>query len=118
MIGEIEKEVAELIAKAEKADSTPLEDGLTISEEIALREKRKAKLEQAKAAMENRYAEAQKAKEELKRVEKERETGQTDDKPPEKTEQAGGSPADTVRPPAVNLNKPLDEYQYNCRPMV
>ncbi|GHU61728.1 IS1182 family transposase ISMac1 [Spirochaetia bacterium] len=113
MIGEIEKEVAELITKAEQADSTPLEDGLTIPEEIALREKRKAKLEQAKAAMEARYAEAQKAKEELKRAEKERKTGQSDDKSPEKTEQTGGSPADTVRPPAVNLNKPLDEYQYN-----
>jgi hypothetical protein len=110
MIGEIEKEVAELVEKAEQADSTPLEDGLTIPEEIELRELRKAKLEQAKAVMEARYAEAQEAKVEQKKAEKALKTEQTDDKPTEKADQGGGP---TDAPQAVNLNKPLEEYQYN-----
>jgi hypothetical protein len=41
MIEETEKEVAELITKADDADSRPLEKGLTIPEEIKLREERK-----------------------------------------------------------------------------
>jgi hypothetical protein len=51
MIEEAEKEVEELLAKAEDADSRPLEDGLRIPEEIALREERKAALMKAKAAV-------------------------------------------------------------------
>lgn len=44
-----EKQVAELLAKAEAADGTPPEDGLNLSEEIADRQKR---LEQWRAANE------------------------------------------------------------------
>ncbi|MDR0656100.1 MAG: IS5/IS1182 family transposase, partial [Treponema sp.] len=60
MIEEAEKEVEELLAKAEDADSRPLEDGLRIPEEIALREKRKGALKEALAAMEGRYEEVRK----------------------------------------------------------
>jgi hypothetical protein len=45
-----------LLKKAEEADSTPLEDGLSVSGEIARREERKAKLKAARAEMEARAA--------------------------------------------------------------
>jgi transposase len=86
MIEEIEKEVKELMAKAEGADNTPLEDGLRIPDEIARREERKAKLKEAKKVMEGRF-------EEVKRA---REAGK--DEAPKKQ---------TTR------EKPLDEYQHN-----
>ena len=46
-IKRLEKRVAELLAKAEAADSAPLEDGLALPEEIARRQER---LEQLRAA--------------------------------------------------------------------
>jgi transposase len=56
---QLELEVAELLAKAEQADATPLQDGLTIPDEVARRQARKAKLAQARAAIEARaYARA------------------------------------------------------------
>ncbi|GHV73094.1 hypothetical protein AGMMS49940_03960 [Spirochaetia bacterium] len=55
MIGVLEEEVRILVAKAEEADSKPLEEGLTIPEEIKRRQERIAKLEAAKVAMEERY---------------------------------------------------------------
>lgn len=51
---EIESEIAQLLAKAEQADTTPLQDGLTIEGELARRHERKARLLQAKAEMEAR----------------------------------------------------------------
>jgi transposase len=51
---EIDAEIAQLLAKAEQADSTPLQDGLTIEGEVARRQERKARLLQAKAEMEAR----------------------------------------------------------------
>ncbi|WP_043585855.1 transposase [Geminisphaera colitermitum] len=50
----IDGEIAQLLAKAEQADATPLQDGLTIEGEVARRQERKAKLLQAKAEMEAR----------------------------------------------------------------
>lgn len=49
-----EEQIGELLAKAEEADSTPLQDGLSIPEEIKRREDRIAKLKEAKKAMEER----------------------------------------------------------------
>jgi transposase len=49
-----EEEIAQLLAKAEDADSTPLEDGLSIPSEIKRREDRLAKLKKAKVVMEER----------------------------------------------------------------
>jgi transposase len=54
MIAQLELEVEQLIAKAEQADSTPLQDGLTIPEEIARRQERKAALGKARAEIEAR----------------------------------------------------------------
>ncbi len=51
---ELDLEIAELMAKAEQADATPLQDGLTIPEEIQRRAERKAKLARAKAEIEAR----------------------------------------------------------------
>ena len=47
-------QIKELLAKAEDADSTPLQDGLTIPAEIQRREDRLAKLKEAKAVLEER----------------------------------------------------------------
>lgn len=56
---QLDLEVAELLAKAEQADATPLQDGLSVPDEVARRQTRKAKLAQARAAMEARaYARA------------------------------------------------------------
>jgi transposase len=57
---ELDLEIEQLMGKAELADSTPLEDGLTIPEEIQRREQRKAQLAKARAEIEARaYARAQ-----------------------------------------------------------
>ena len=42
------------MAKAEQADSTPLQDGLTIPQEIARRQERQAALAKARAEIEAR----------------------------------------------------------------
>ncbi|MGB8464110.1 MAG: hypothetical protein WCE49_04140, partial [Terrimicrobiaceae bacterium] len=41
--------IAALLAKAENADSTPLEDGLRIPDEVTRRQERRAKLAAARA---------------------------------------------------------------------
>jgi transposase len=57
---ELELEIAELLKKAEDADSAPLEEGLTIPDEIQRRQERKALLAKARAEMEARaFARAQ-----------------------------------------------------------
>jgi transposase len=52
MIAQLELEVAQLLAKADQADATPLQDGLTIPEEITRRQERKVALAQARAEIE------------------------------------------------------------------
>lgn len=54
MIQQLELEVQQLLAKAEQADATPLEEGLRIPEEITRRQQRKAALEKARAQIEAR----------------------------------------------------------------
>ncbi len=51
---ELDLEIETLLAKAEEADSTPLEDGLSIPDEVKRREQRKALLAKARAEMEAR----------------------------------------------------------------
>ena len=53
-IAQLELEVAQLLAKAEQADATPLQDGLTIPEEIARRQERKAAIAKARTEIEAR----------------------------------------------------------------
>jgi transposase len=54
IIEQLELEVQQLLAKAEQADATPLQDGLTIPAEITRRQERQAALAQARAAIEAR----------------------------------------------------------------
>ena len=54
MIEELELEVQQLLAKAEQADATPLQDGLTIPQEISRRQERRAALAHARAQIEAR----------------------------------------------------------------
>lgn len=56
----LELEIAALLAKADQADATPLQDGLTIPAEVQRRHERKAQLARARAEMEARaYARCQ-----------------------------------------------------------
>ena len=57
LIATLENEVSQLVAKAEAADSTPLEDGLSIPQEITRRETRKAQLQAAREVIEARARE-------------------------------------------------------------
>ena len=54
MIAQLELEVQQLLAKAEQADATPLQDGLKIPDEIVRRQERKAALAKARAEIEAR----------------------------------------------------------------
>jgi transposase len=50
----LDLEIAELLAKADQADATPLQDGLSIPAEVQRRQERKAQLQRAKTEMEAR----------------------------------------------------------------
>jgi transposase len=99
----LEDEIAQLLAKAEDADSTPLREGLSIPEEIKRREDRIGKIKQAVRAMEEqakeRFArEKAEYEEKLKaREDKEKATGK---KP-------GG------KAPQAPKEGPQDKDQYN-----
>lgn len=54
MLQQLELEVEQLLAKAEQADATPLQEGLSIPEEIVRRQERKAALAKARAEIEAR----------------------------------------------------------------
>jgi len=84
MIQQLELEVEELIKKAEDADSIPLEDGLSIPEEIARRETRKNKLKEARKIIEERFRESEQAKYEakLKKRKEDNITKKPDPEPP------------------------------------
>ena len=72
-IVQLEAEVAELLGKAEQADSTPLEDGLTLPGEVARRRDRIEQLRAARAALEQRAAkraQAERAEHEAQRAER------------------------------------------------
>jgi hypothetical protein len=90
-------QIAQLLAKAEDADSTPLQDGLTIPLEIQRREDRLAKRKEAKAVLEER-AKVRFEEESAARREKEESTGKKPrGKPPE---------------PPVEGPGPKDQYNF------
>jgi hypothetical protein len=99
----LEDEIAQLLAKAEEADSTPLRDGLSVPEEIKRREDRMGKIKEAMRVMEERAKERharEKAEYEEKlkaREDKEKATGK----------KAGG------RAPKPPKEGPQDKDQYN-----
>jgi transposase len=102
MIEQLELEVQQLLTKAEQADATPLQDGLTIPGEITRRQERKAALAQARAEIEARaqarYA-VQLAEHEAKLSERAAKV--------ERGEKVGG------KPPAAPTPTPEPGEQYN-----
>jgi len=95
MIQQLELEVNQLLAKAEQADATPLQDGLSIPEEITRRQERKAALAQARVEIEAR-AQARWAAQQTE--------GSAKKEGPEKS---GG------QPPQAPTSKPGPGDQYN-----
>jgi transposase len=101
-IEELESEVTELLGKAEQADATPLEDGLTLPGEVARRRDRIEKLKAARATMEERAkqrAEAERADYEAKKAAREAKR--------QRGERVGG------REPQPPSQQPQDADQYN-----
>jgi transposase len=88
----LRNEVAQLMTKAEEADSTPLDDGLSIPDEIVRREDRIKSIEEARRLIEERHAAEQQAKYEKKKGKRDsqRASGKTpkgpEPKPPVATE--------------------------------
>lgn len=102
-IQQLDLEVKELLAKAEQADSTPLEEGLSIPQEVVRRQERKAKLAAARLEIEARAkarAAAEMAAYQAKRAERQtqKENGQ---KP------RGPEPKEPSEQP-----KPSDQYNF------
>jgi len=98
-----EEQIAELLQKAENADSTPLQDGLTIPGEIKRREDRIAKLREAKEAMEARAKE---------RLVEEQATYQEKLSARQAKEQSSGKKP-TGKAPEPPAEGPRDKDQYN-----
>lgn len=89
LILQLQAEVKQLLDKAEKADSTPLADGLTIPAEIARRGQRQAALETARAVI----AERARARAEAERADYERKAGERAAKRARGERGGSGSPA-------------------------
>jgi hypothetical protein len=101
----LQQEVAQLLAKADQADSAPLQDGLTIPAEIARRRDRIQKLQAARATLEQRAAQKAAA-------------AQTTDAaptvpPPPDPPASHGTPAATAKPRSKALLAPKPKDQYN-----
>jgi len=95
---QLKAEVAELLAQAEAADKADVPDGMSIPEELARREKRLAKLAEARAKIEARAKERyerEKAEHEAKLAAREAKTKATGKKPSGKPPQP---PAEGARP--------------------
>jgi transposase len=124
----LEEQIAELLAKADAADSTPLEDGLTVPGEIARRRDRIEKLREATAVIEARAKERH--REELaafeakrrEREERQKATGKKprgrEPKPPHEGPQAGDQYNFTD--PGSRVMKTADGFQqtYNAQAAV
>ena len=98
------EQITELLAKAESADSTPLQDGLTIPEEIKRREDRIAKLGEAVKVMEAR------AKERLLEEQAEYEAKLAARKA--KEESTGRKPSGKAPEPPKEGARPKDQYNF------
>ncbi len=99
---QLKAEVADLLARAEAADEADVPDGMSIPEELALREKRLAKLAEARAKIEARAKERY----ERERAEHEAKLGARETKTAT-TGKPGG------KPPAPPVEGPLPKDQIN-----
>lgn len=102
--GRIRAEVADLLARAAQADTTPWPDGLVLTDELADREARLTRLAEAKAVIEARAQERNAAAQAVYAAKvRERE---------ERARQRGGKPRGRApQPPAIT--GPQDSDQYN-----
>jgi len=83
MIDRLEKEVEELTCKAEDIDNTPLNDGLTLPDEIKRRKDRKESLEKARKVIEERYRDTKEQKQaEYEKKKRDRDDQRKNGKPP------------------------------------
>lgn len=102
MIEQLELEIEELTRKAEEIDSAPLDDGLTLPDEIKRRKDRKESLEGARKVIEDRYNKVKEQKQsEYETKKKKREDQRKNGKSP------GGidpSPPDDNPPPGDQFN--------------
>lgn len=101
-IEQLELEVRELVAKAEAADSAPLQDGLSIPLEIERRQERRAQLAKARAEIEARAQ----ARAQAERLEYERKLRERNDK-------LGGGKGCYGPPPVPPDPEPRAAEQYN-----
>ena len=97
------EEVAELLAKAEAADSTPLQDGLSVPAEVKRRTDRIAKIKEAITVMEERSKERHRQEQ----AEYERKIKERADKEKATGKKCGG------REPQAPKEGPKDKDQYN-----
>jgi transposase len=102
-LAQLELEVEQLLAKAEQADATPLQDGLTIPEEIARRQERKAAIAKARVEIEAR-AHARYA---LELAEHEKKMADR-----QAQEAAGQNPRGRTPAAPTPEPKPKDQYNY------
>lgn len=100
---ELDLEIAELLKKAKDADSTPLEDGLSIPEEIQRRQDRKAQLAKARAEIEVRA---------LARVAEEQAEYEAKVSKREAIRQQGKKPKGTEPKPPSGTPAPKDQYNF------
>ena len=98
----LREEVKQLMKKAEKADSSPLDDGLSVPSEIARRETRIEKLEEARRIIKQRYEEECLAKEEAYKEKAAKRL---------KSEESGKKTAGRKTKPPADL--PPENKQYN-----
>jgi transposase len=101
---ELDVQIAELLQKAEAADSTPLDDGLSIPEEVRRRAERKALLAKARAEMELRArARAQSEQPGYERKMAARQTQR----------EAGKKPRGKAPQPPSEMPGPKDQYNFS-----
>jgi transposase len=100
---QLDLEIAQLLAKAEAADATPLEDGLSVPQEIERRVQRKARLAQARAEMEARA----RVRAAAEQPEHERKVAAR-----EAARQAGKKPRGAEPKPPSSEPKPKDQFNF------
>ena len=83
MIEQLELEIEELTCKAEQIDNTPLDDGLTLPDEIKRRKDRQESLREAREVIEERYKQVKEQEQsEYESKKKRREDQRKNGKPP------------------------------------
>lgn len=102
MIRQLELEIEQLTRKAEEADSTPLDTGLSLPEEIKRREDRKTALTEARKVIEERYEDVRKQKQQ-----------EYEEKMEAREEERKNGKGPRGRTPVPPSDKPPDTAQFN-----